>query len=85
MEITAIAVVSFAIEKSVTFSTVHRATIAYWFALVKSVVAPAVGSWTDAEPVRKLLAIATLCEVQKRQGFGSGLAVLEHVVERRRL
>ena len=43
LEITAIAVVSFAVEKSMTFSTVHRATIAYWFAFVNSVVAPALG------------------------------------------
>ena len=52
MEITAIAVVSFAIEKSVTFSTVHRATIAYWFAFVNSVVAPAVGSWMCSVTMR---------------------------------
>ena len=52
MEITPIAVVSFAVEKSVAFSTVHRATIAYWFALVNSVVATTVGSWTRSVTMR---------------------------------
>ena len=53
MEITAIAVVPFALNKLMTFSIVHRATIAYWFALVNSVVAPAVGSWTRSVTMRK--------------------------------
>ena len=61
MEITAIAVVSFAVEKSMTFSTVHRATIAYWFALVKSVIAPAVGSWTRSVTMRTPAKAACHC------------------------
>ena len=38
----------------------------------------------DAEPVRVLLAIAALCEVQECQGLLHGFAVSKHIVEKAR-